>query len=143
MNRREFIVKAPGLLALPLIIQQIGCDQQVNNSNSSDNGDEDNSSDNGTEDIDFTVTSSVNSGHSHTIKILYDDVENPSISDKTVTSSSTNHTHQITISPNDYQVLKDGGTVLKISTTDGGHSHTFSIKVPATNSTGNKDNGSY
>lgn len=143
MNRREFIVKSPGLLALPLIIQQIGCDQQITNSNSSDNGDEDNSSDNGNVDIDFTVTSSVNSGHSHTIKILYDDIENPSTSDKTLTSSSTNHTHRITISPNDYQALKDGETVIKTSTTDGDHSHIFSIRVPAANSTGNQDNGSY
>ncbi|MEE9193472.1 MAG: hypothetical protein V3U21_02955 [Thermodesulfobacteriota bacterium] len=133
MNRREFIVKAPGLLALPLIIQQIGCDQPTKS----------NSSDNGTEDIDFTVTSSVDSGHSHTIKILYDDVENQSTANKTLTSSSTNHTHQVTISPNDYQTLKDGGTVVKTSTTDGGHSHTFSIKVPATNSTSIQDNGLY
>jgi hypothetical protein len=127
MNRRDFIVKLPALFALPLIIQQIGCDNSTSPT----------SSDNGTEDTDFSVTSSVDGGHSHTIKILYDDIDNPPASDKTLTSSSTNHTHQITITATNYQTLKDGGTVTKTSTTDGGHSHTFSIKVSTTNSTGN------
>ena len=142
MDRREFIVKSAALLALPLIIQQIGCST---NPTSSDNGTDDGftGTPDNTEEESFTVTSSVNSGHSHTIKILYDDVENQSTANKTLTSSSTNHTHQITLSPDDYQTLKDGGTVVKTSTTDGGHSHTFSIKVPATNSTSNQDDGLY
>ena len=76
----------------------------------------------------FNVTSSVNSGHSHTVKIMNDDVENASMMN-TLNSSSNNHFHQITISMTDYQTLKDGGTVVKTSTTNGGHSHTFSIKV--------------
>lgn len=122
MDRRDFIVKSAALLAFPLIIQQIGCST---NPTSSDNG-----SDNGTDEDGFNVTSSVNSDHSHTIEILYDDIENPSTSNNSLTSSSTNHTHQITVSTTDYQALKDGGTIVKTSTRDGGHSHTFSIKVP-------------
>jgi len=119
MKRREFIMKSVGLLALPLIIQQIGCDQ-VTNSDTSGNG---------TGDDGFTVTSSVNSGHSHTVEILYDDIEIPPTPNKTLTSSSTGHTHQITISTIDYQTLAGGETILKTSTRNGGHSHTFSITV--------------
>ncbi len=118
MNRRDFIVKLPALFALPFIISQIGCDNSTNPT----------SSDNGNDEDSFKVTSSVNSGHSHTVDILNDDIENPSTN--TLISSSTNHSHQITISTTDYQTLKDGGTIVKTSTTNGGHSHTFSIKVP-------------
>ncbi|MEE9571733.1 MAG: hypothetical protein V3W20_01640 [Candidatus Neomarinimicrobiota bacterium] len=130
MNRRDFIVKLPVLFAFPLIIQQIGCDNSTNPM-SSDNGD-DNGNGNGTgnEDIDFSITSSVNGGHSHSVKILYNDVEMPSATNKTLTSSSTGHTHQITLSTANYQALSIGETIVKTSTTNGGHSHTFSVKVP-------------
>ena len=67
--------------------------------------------------------------HSHTVEILYDDIDNPSMMN-TLNSSSTNHFHKITITMDDYQTLKDGGTVGKTSTINGGHSHTFSIKIP-------------
>jgi hypothetical protein len=132
MNRRDFIGKLPALIALPLIIQQIGCDSSTNPT-SSDNGDGNgngNDNGNGTGDIDFTVTSSVSNQHSHTIQILYDDIEMPSTTNNTLTSSLTDHTHQITITTTDYQALKDGATVVKTSTTKSGHTHTFSIKVP-------------
>lgn len=124
MNRREFIVKSTGLLGLlglPLIIQQIGCDGGYDSSSSED----------GTDSESFTVSSSVDSGHSHTVKILYADVNNPPGSNKTLTSGSAgSHTHQITLTSSDYQSLKDGDTVVKTSTTNSNHSHTFSIKVP-------------
>ena len=130
MDRRDFIVKSAALLALPLIIQQIGCST---NPTSSDNGTDDDGftgTPDNTEEESFTVTSSVNSGHSHTVEILYDDIEIPPTSNKTLTSSSTGHTHQITISTIDYQTLAGGETIVKTSTRYGGHSHTFSIKVP-------------
>ena len=130
MKRREFIMKSVGLLALPLIIQQIGCDQVTNSDTLGNGNDEDdltgtpNNSDDG-----FTVTSSVNSSHSHTVKILYDDIDIPPTPNKTLTSSSTGHTHQITISTIDYQTLAGGETIVKTSPRNGGHNHTFSIKV--------------
>ena len=119
MNRRDFIVKLPALFALPLVISQIGCDPATKSESTDDN----------TNDESFKITSSANSGHTHTVEILYDDIESPSMMN-TLSSSSTNHFHQITISMNDYQTLKDGGTVEKTSTMNGGHSHTFSVKVP-------------
>lgn len=133
MDRRDFIVKSAALLALPLIFQQIGCDSSTSST----------TTDNETEDTDFTVTSSVYNGHSHIVNILYDDIENPPPSNNTLTSSSTNHTHQITLTPTNYQTLKDGGTVLKTSTTNGGHNHTFSIKVSTANSNGNEGDDLY
>ncbi len=131
MKRREFIMKSVGLLALPLIIQQIGCDQVTNSDTSGNGTDEDGltGTSNNTDNDGFTVTSSVNSGHSHTVEILYDDIEIPPTPNKTLTSSSTGHTHQITITTIDYQALAGGGTIVKTSTRNSGHSHTFSIKV--------------
>lgn len=123
MNRRKFLIRIPGLLGLPLIIQQIGCDSESSlygSGNGSD--DSDNTS--------FKITSSSSGSHTHTVKISYSDVENPPGSSKTLTSSSTGHTHQITLSPSDYQALKDGNTISKTSTVESGHSHSFSIKVP-------------
>lgn len=120
MNRRDFVVKLPALFALPLVISQIGCDSTTQ----SESTDDDNMNDKS-----FKITSSSNSGHSHTVEILYDDIESPSMMN-TLNSSSTNHFHKITISMADYQTLKDGGTVGKTSTTNSGHNHTFSIKVP-------------
>ena len=57
MNRCDFIVKFPTVFALPLIISQIGCDPATNSESTDDN----------TNDESFKVTSSVNSGHTHTV----------------------------------------------------------------------------
>ena len=41
MKRREFIIKSSGILGLPLIIQQIGCDGDYDYDSSEDGLDED------------------------------------------------------------------------------------------------------
>ncbi len=123
MNRREFITKSTWILGLPLIIQQISC--------SDSDGDDGMSSDNGTTSGSFTINSSVDGGHSHSVDILYANVDTPPANDQTITSSTAgSHTHQITLTPTNYQSIKAGQTVQKTSTVDGGHSHTFSIKTP-------------
>ncbi len=122
MNRREFILKSVWLLGLPLLIYQIACE---------DGGNDLSPSENGTDSDSFTVSSSVDGGHSHTVIILNSDVDDPPGSGKTLTSgSSGSHTHQIALTNSDYQSLQDGKTVVKTSTTNSGHSHTFTIKVP-------------
>jgi hypothetical protein len=122
MKRREFLIKSTGLLGLPLLIQEIACDSGMDPYGSSDT-DSDGST--------FTVRSSVDSGHSHTVKIQYANVNEPPMADVTITTSNDGgHTHQITLTTADYQALQEGETVVKTATTVGGHNHTFSIKVP-------------
>ena len=122
LDRRDFILKSTVVLGgLPLIIHQIGCEDGYDPLLAEEETGIDS----------FSVSSSQNSGHSHTLKILLDDVNNPPDSNKTLTSSTAgSHTHQITLTPSGYQSLKDGETVAKTSTTNSGHSHTFTIKVP-------------
>jgi len=78
---------------------------------------------------DITVTSSVNSGHSHDVTIKGADIESPPGEDKTInTTYSGGHTHTITLTPQDYESAKDGGEVTVTSSSDAGHTHTFVIK---------------
>ncbi|MFQ6611472.1 MAG: hypothetical protein ACE5D2_00010 [Fidelibacterota bacterium] len=124
MDRREFLVKIPGLLALPLIIESFACEDKMNGS-----GDGEETS---TTSETFSITSTTNSGHNHSIYIRYADVNNPQANDKTITSSSNNyHTHTITLTTADYTALKNGDTIVKTSSSDGGHAHQFTIVLPS------------
>lgn len=120
MDRREFLTKIPGLIVLPLIIDTMGCeDDPVILRTSDSTGDA------------FTIPSSYENGHSHTISIQFADVENPPESNKTLASTSSGgHTHSITLTPSDYQSLQNGETVSKTSTSSGQHTHSFNISVP-------------
>ena len=78
---------------------------------------------------DITVKSSVNSGHSHDVTILGADIESPPATDKTIdATSSGGHRHTITLTSQDYQSIKDGNEVAVTSSSNSGHTHTFSIK---------------
>ena len=78
---------------------------------------------------DITVTSSVNSGHSHQVTISGTDIESPPATDKTIdTTSSGVHKHTITLTSQDYQSIKDGTEGAVTSSSSGGHTHTFTIK---------------
>ena len=121
MDRREFLNKIPGLLVLPLIIESIGCEDDAIplRTGGTSTGDT------------FTISSSYENGHSHSISIQFADVENPPQSNKTLTSTSSGgHTHSITLSPSDFQSLQNGETIIKTSSSSGQHTHTFNISVP-------------
>jgi hypothetical protein len=77
---------------------------------------------------DITVTSSVSAGHSHQITISGADINNPS-TQKTISTTYVNfHTHTITLTQQDYQTIKNGGTVTVTTSEVNGHTHTFTIK---------------
>jgi len=78
---------------------------------------------------DMTVTSSIDSGHSHAVTVLGADIETPPATDQTIdTTSSGGHKHTITLTSQDYQSMKDGNEVTVTSSSNSGHTHTFKIK---------------
>jgi hypothetical protein len=78
---------------------------------------------------DITVTSSIDSGHSHAVTVRGADIESPPATDQTVdTTSSVGHKHTITLTSQDYQSIKDGNEVTVTSSSNSGHTHTFNIK---------------
>ncbi len=119
MERRTFIVKAGVLFSLPLIITEIGCDSDDVTGPAGSDADS------------FTVNSTSSSGHIHSVKVSRSDVDNPPTMQLTLTTSrSSSHTHRITLTESDFVKLANMETIVKTSTTDDSHSHTFSIKVP-------------
>lgn len=62
--------------------------------------------------------------------ILFADVAHPPAGGKTITSSGPIHTHDVVLGMADFQALQDGEQVVKASTLDAGHNHTFAIQVP-------------
>jgi Putative Ig domain len=78
---------------------------------------------------DITVTSSISQGHTHQVTISGADIDNPPSANKTInTTTSSYHYHTITLTPQDYQTLKDGGEVTVTTSLVNGHTHTFAIK---------------
>jgi len=79
----------------------------------------------------ITANSSSSSGHTHSVSVLLSDIDNPPTMELTITTSrNSSHTHRITLTENDFVRLANMETITKTSTTDDSHSHTFSIKVP-------------
>ncbi|MFQ6678415.1 MAG: hypothetical protein ACE5D0_08845 [Fidelibacterota bacterium] len=121
MNRRLFLRKISGLVAIPLVIESISCEDDSIPLRSSN----DNTSDS------FVVTSSYDGGHSHSITIQTSDIENPPQSSKTLTSTSNGgHSHSIVLTTSDFQSLEMGETIVKTSSLNGGHTHSFTISAP-------------
>ena len=122
MERKRFLIyatTATGLL--PLLITQIGC---AYDAPGADVGQDAEGRPEG-----FKVVSSRDRFHQHEITILFADVAHPPASGKTITSSGPIHTHDLVLGMADFQVLQDGKQVVKTSTFDSGHSHTFSIQA--------------
>lgn len=86
---------------------------------------------------DITVTSSVTLGHTHQVTISAADIDNPPATAQTINTTSANgHYHTITLSPEDYQTLKNGGTVTVTTSVVNGHTHTFTIQKGQSSSGG-------
>ena len=120
MERKQFLIyatTATGLL--PLLLTEIACDPYGGDSATAGN--------NG---VGFTLKSSSYSGHTHTVTILFSDIDAPPASSKTLITSRTTHTHRLTLSQADFQALGSGDTITRTTSTAASHSHTFTIKVP-------------
>lgn len=76
----------------------------------------------------LTVRSSDSNGHNHSIVFQRSLFESPPENDRTFTSGGS-HTHTITLSSQEMTSIGNGGTVTKVSSTSGGHSHSFTIRL--------------
>ena len=130
MERKQFLIYATTATGmLPLLLTEIACDYY----NDSGNGGT------GTSNVaSFSVTSTISGGHTHSVKILFADVNAPPAGGKSLTTSTTTHFHTLTLSQADFQALSNGQTLTRDTSTDSSHKHTFSITVPAGN-TGSQD----
>ena len=121
MERKQFLIyatTATGLL--PLLLTEIACDPYGGDSVIA-----------GSDDESFTLVSTSASGHTHSVRILFSDVNAPPASGKTLTTSSTTHSHTLTLSQADFQALGSGDTLTRTTSSVSSHSHTFAITVPA------------
>ena len=110
------------LFSLPLIITEIGCDAYGGSDDTTAPSEDSTDS--------ITVISTPSSGHTHFVSISLKDVDDPPTVDRTIiTTQSSSHTHRITLTENDFERLANMETIIKTSTTNSGHFHTFSIKV--------------
>ena len=115
MERKTFIttiMTAAGLM--PLVITQIGCSTSTEPTTTAEG---------------LLFTSSVNNGHSHTVEIKFADVDDPPEGGRTLSTSSTGHLHSVTLSQSDFVALEAGQTVVRNTSTNSGHLHTFSFEI--------------
>lgn len=120
MNRREFLKIAGGLfISMPVLLKITGCGKN-------DYGSSSTSSDS----TGFQAVSSVDSGHSHSIKILFADLANPPSGGMVYTSSSSGHTHNVSLTLQMLTEVNSGTSLTVVSSVDSGHSHTWVINKP-------------
>ncbi|MEE9162328.1 MAG: hypothetical protein V3U35_05085 [Candidatus Neomarinimicrobiota bacterium] len=141
MHRKQFLIyatTATGLL--PLLLTEVACDTYGDAGDGGSDGGETN------DDLSFTLVSSSNSNHTHFVTILFADVNAPPAAGKTLTTTGPSHTHTLTLTQTHFQDLADGQTLTRPTTTNSGHSHNFTIKVPETandDGGGNNDDNPY
>jgi len=123
MERKQFLIyvtTATGLL--PLVITQIGCAYDAPGAEVGQEGIGGSAG--------FKVVSSRDNFHRHEITILFADVAQPPAGGKTITSTGAMHTHDVVLGRADFQLLQDGEQVIKTSSFDARHTHTFAIRMP-------------
>ncbi|MEW6087822.1 MAG: hypothetical protein AB1498_05910 [bacterium] len=121
INRRDFLkVMVTAFIGVPVFMKIIGCGKDEYGSNSTPPADESG----------FSPVSSVDTGHSHFVRILYADITNPPAAGVTYTSSSSGHTHTIFLSQQQLTAINAGSTVTVVSSVDSGHSHNWTITKP-------------
>lgn len=94
---------------------------------------------------DLVVTSSVVDGHSHTATISAAELANPPADGTTEqTSESQGHSHQVTLSSADLTAINNGQEVVRSTTLEDGHIHTFTFRRSGGSTGGtNGGNGGY
>ena len=84
--------------------------------------------------VDFIAASTTPdpTNHSHNVRIMAADVDNPP-SEKVYTSDGESHTHNLTLKKADFEAIRKGTEITVVSSANGTppHGHTFKIKKPA------------
>jgi hypothetical protein len=74
-------------------------------------------------------TSTVASGHTHTVCVPQSDLDSPPVAGRTYTTSSVGHTHTVTLSQADLGEIAAGGAVMVTTSLSNGHAHEFTISM--------------
>lgn len=121
MERRKFLIGLGiALIAGPAAFSLKGCGGGSSSDNAAAPADH------------FSVTSSLDAGHTHAVDIFFAELTAPPSGGKTYTSTiSGGHVHQITLAQQQLTDINNGGTDSVTSTIDSGHSHEWTIKKPA------------
>jgi hypothetical protein len=118
VNRREFLVRMGGtLIAVPFVLEAVGCGSDNNPTNPNDPSFAKSSNPDGT-------------GHSHSITIHCSQL---TTSGATFTSTSVNgHSHSVTLDMTQLQQIAAGASVGPItSSSAASHTHQWTIQKPA------------
>lgn len=116
MNRREFLVRVGGtLIAVPVVLQAIGC------------GDDDSTGPNPSNPH-FDSTSNTVSGHTHNVSIFCSQLTGgATVAYDSSLAGSGPHQHHFSLTAAELTTINNGGTVPKTSSVDSGHSHDWLI----------------
>lgn len=125
MKRRKILIQVAGYVAGGAVIGLTGsCGTGIATGAGNDDLDEE------PEFLEETTTTF--GGHSHLIRIPFADMESPSDSKTYTSSSSSGHTHQLTLSAVELSQIASGGLVAsKPTTIDGAapHQHFVSLQI--------------
>lgn len=124
MKRREFLFRVGAVvIAIPATHALFGCGGE------GDGGGDGSGTPSPTGGQDLVVTSSVVDGHSHTVTISAAELSNPPADGTTEdTSEAQGHTHRVTLSSADLTAVNNGQEVMRSTTLEDGHIHTFTFR---------------
>ena len=114
MNRREFLVRVAGLAATPIVLQIVACG--------------DDGSPAQVDKVSFPGSAALPDNHTHTGTITCTQL-NGGVTITITSSVNSGHSHPVTISDSQLATVKGGGTVM-IITNDQSHTHTWTITKP-------------
>ncbi|MCM8569818.1 hypothetical protein NE848_10535 [Gramella jeungdoensis] len=128
MDRKSFIKKtSTGLIiGIPLLSLTAcsGSDDGGGNPNPNPDPDPDPSADcleNGT-------NTSISANHGHSLTVSKEDVDAAEEKTYTLSQASTDqHIHEVTITPDQFNSLKNNNQITATSTSDGGHNHSVTV----------------
>ena len=120
MDRKDFIKNMAGTLFIGLPVFSIlnGCTGDDDNSPPSNNSSKDCLA-NGTK-------STIGSNHGHTLQVSKEDVEN-GINKEYSISGSSGHDHNVTVTADNFNTLKNNQQIQLNSSSGNGHTHSITI----------------
>ncbi len=120
MKRRTFLIRTgEGAIVAPLALFAVSCSSDSNNDPT------------GSGPSGFNVGSSNTAGHTHSVTVLFRDLDGPPAGGVTYTSTTSGtHNHRITLTQEELTTVANGGSVTVTSTNDGGHTHDWTIRRP-------------
>jgi hypothetical protein len=142
MERREFLLRVGGvILVLPAAGYIVGCGDTTTPTGTTDTTGTTGTNQPGgttvqTGNTQFTFTSSLVDGHTHTFQLSQSELTTPPSSGITRdTTIAESHLHTVVLSASDLMAIDQNQTVVKVTSISDGHQHSFNFqKAQATQS---------